>query len=121
MNKIWKVKYWCSYIQSQINFKTQLHAAFILYIAGFNTTNIFTWMWDEKQLRERYFSFVSNTCVICTRIELLGLQCSNPLPLGGWGGGKGTAYILMIGMIVVFLGVLISGLVFFRGCSSEIY
>ena len=70
-------------------------------------------MWDEKQLGERYFSFASNTCVICTRIELLGLQW-------GGGGGEGTPYILMIGMIV-FLGVVIGGLVFFRGCSSEFY
>ena len=62
-------------LQIQINFNPQLHAAFILYIAGVNTTDIFTWMWDEKQLRESYFSFVSNTCVICTWIKLLGLQC----------------------------------------------
>ena len=39
---------------------------------------------------------------------------------GGGGGGEGTPYILMIGMIV-FLGVVIGGLVFFRGCSSEFY
>ena len=32
----------------------------------------------------------------------------------------GTPYIRMIGMIVVFLGVEIGNLVFFRGCSSEI-
>ena len=64
-------------LQIQINFKPQLHAVFKLYIAGVGT-NIFTWMWDEKQLRESYFSFVSNTCVICTRIKLLGLQCSSP-------------------------------------------
>ena len=64
-------------LQIQINFKPQLHTVFILYKAGVST-NIFTWMWDEKQLRESYFSFASNTCVICTRIKLLGLQCSNP-------------------------------------------
>ena len=32
-----------------------------------------------------------------------------------------TPYIRMIGMIVVFLGVVISNFVFLRGCSSEIY
>ena len=32
-----------------------------------------------------------------------------------------TPYIRMIGMIVVFLGVAISDLVFFRVCPSEIY
>ena len=36
----------------------------------------------------------------------------------GWVGG-GTPYIRMIGMIVVFLGVVIGDLVFFRGCSSK--
>ena len=39
------------------------------YVTGVNTTNIFTWMWDQKQLRESYFSFVSNTCVIYTQIK----------------------------------------------------
>ena len=35
-------------------------------------------------------------------------------------GGGGTPYIRMIGMIVVFLGVEIGDLVFFRGFSIEI-
>ena len=38
----------------------------------------------------------------------------------GAGGGGGTPYIQMIGMIVVFLGVVIVDLVIFRGCSSKI-
>ena len=62
-------------LQIQINFKPQLRAVFILYVTGVNTTNIFTLMWHEKQLRESYFSFVSNTCVIYTRIKSLGLHC----------------------------------------------
>ena len=33
----------------------------------------------------------------------------------------GTPYIRMIGMIVVFLGVVIGVLVFFRSCSNQIY
>ena len=32
----------------------------------------------------------------------------------------GTTYIQMIGMIVIFLGVVIGDLVFFRDCSSKI-
>ena len=28
--------------------------------------------------KENYFSFVSNTCVVFTRIKLHGLQCSYP-------------------------------------------
>ena len=36
------------------------------------------------------------------------------------GGGGVTPYIRMIGMIVVFFGVVIGDLVFFRGCSSKI-
>ena len=32
----------------------------------------------------------------------------------------GTPYIQMIGIIVVFLGVVIGYLVFFRGCSTKI-
>ena len=36
-------------------------------------------------------------------------------------GPGGTPYIRMIGMIVVFLGVLLDDLVFSRGCSIEIY
>ena len=33
----------------------------------------------------------------------------------------GTPYFRFKGMIVVFLGVGIGDLIFFRGCSSEIY
>ena len=36
------------------------------------------------------------------------------------GEGGCTPYIRMIGMIVVFLGIVIGDLVFFRGCSSKI-
>ena len=35
-------------------------------------------------------------------------------------GGGGTPYIRVTGMIVVFLGVEIGDLVFFRGCSRKI-
>ena len=34
--------------------------------------------------------------------------------------GGDTPYIRMIGMIVIFLGVVIGDLVFFRGCSSKL-
>ena len=37
------------------------------------------------------------------------------------GGEGGTLYIQMIGMIVVFLGVVIGDLVFLGGCSSKIF
>ena len=41
---------------------------------------------------------------------------------GGGEFGRGVIpYIRIIGMVVVFLGVLIGDLVFLRGCSSEIY
>ena len=54
-------------LQIQINFKPQLHAVFVPYVTGVNTTNIFTWMWDEKQL------------TVFDRVNALGRVSAHPL------------------------------------------
>ena len=44
-------------------------------IAGVNTTNIFSWMWDEKRLRESYFSFTvlnwTHSILHCIKLVVL--------------------------------------------------
>ena len=67
-------------------------------------------------LQDVYMGFVT------AGLRTLLLKESSTIQVGGrpgW-GGRGTPYIRMIGMIVVFLGAIIGDLVFFRGCSCKV-
>ena len=46
----------------QIDFKPQLHAVFILYMAGVNTTNIFTWTVRWKTIKIKIKFWLQDLC-----------------------------------------------------------